>query len=74
MTENNSKNEGRKMMRVAIVETDVYGVKAYHARCLECGWESKRKDREVQAVADAKKHYPCLSVFGPRRILKEKNL
>lgn len=47
------------MIRVAIVETDVYGVKAYHCRCLECGWESKRKDREKQAVEDSKKHYPC---------------
>lgn len=54
------------MIRLAIVETDVYGVKAYHARCLECGWESRRKDYENQAITDAKKHYPCPKDAGNR--------
>lgn len=44
-----------KSWKVAIVETNV-GVKAWHARCLDCGWESKRKDREPQAVKLAKSH------------------
>jgi hypothetical protein len=41
-----------------IVQTDVYGTKAYHAKCMEkgCDWESKRYDRIQQAQAAAKKH------------------
>ena len=41
-----------------IVQTDVYGTKAYHAKCMEsgCDWQSKRYDRLQQAQAAAKKH------------------
>ena len=49
--ENNSSKSG-------IVETDVYGTKAYHAKCLEpgCDWQSKRYDRIKQAQTEAHKH------------------
>jgi Domain of unknown function (DUF6321) len=41
-----------------IVQTDVYGSKAYHAKCMEkgCDWKSKRYDRIKQAQDAAKKH------------------
>ena len=52
---------------VAIVETDVFGAKAYHCKCLNCKWTSKRKDREAQAVKLAKKHY-CQDKLECRRI------
>jgi len=44
--------------KTGIMQTDVYGSRAYHARCLEpgCGWESRRYDRIQQAQAAAKKH------------------
>lgn len=44
--------------KAGIVQTDVYGTKAYHAKCMEpnCDWESKRYDRIQQAQAAAKKH------------------
>jgi hypothetical protein len=44
--------------KAGIVQTDVYGTRAYHAKCLEpgCDWESKRYDRIQQAQAAAKKH------------------
>ena len=46
----------QKVTRVGVYETSVFGVKAYHTRCLECGKETKRRDKESQAVKDAKKH------------------
>lgn len=44
--------------KAGIVQTDVYGTQAYHAKCLEpgCDWESKRYDRIQQAQDAAKKH------------------
>jgi hypothetical protein len=44
--------------KAGIVQTEVYGTKAYHAKCMEsnCDWESKRYDRIKQAQAAAKKH------------------
>lgn len=44
--------------KAGIVQTEVYGTKAYHAKCMEpnCDWESKRYDRIQQAQAAAKKH------------------
>jgi 8-oxo-dGTP pyrophosphatase MutT (NUDIX family)/GNAT superfamily N-acetyltransferase len=44
--------------KTGIMQTDVYGSRAYHARCLEpgCDWESRRYDRIRQAQAAAKKH------------------
>ncbi len=44
--------------KTGIMQTDVYGSRAYHARCLEpgCDWESRRYDRIQQAQAAAKKH------------------
>lgn len=44
--------------KTGIVQTDVYGAKAYHARCMEpgCDWESRRYDKIKQAQDAAKKH------------------
>lgn len=42
--------------KVAIYETDVYGVKAYHAKCLECGWETKRFSKQSTAVRHGEGH------------------
>ena len=44
--------------KAGIVQTDVYGTSAYHAKCLEpnCDWESKRYDRIKQAQQAAQKH------------------
>ena len=44
--------------KAGIVQTEVYGTKAYHAKCMEpnCDWESKRYDRIQQAQTAAKKH------------------
>lgn len=44
------------MTRVVIVETNVLGQLAYHARCLECNWTSRRFETEARAVAVAKEH------------------
>lgn len=41
---------------VAIIETEVFGVKAYHCKCLKCGWESKRKNSEESAIDLGRKH------------------
>jgi len=43
-------------IKVAIVETSVFGVKAYHCKCLTCGWKSKPRDTESQAVTVGKAH------------------
>jgi len=44
--------------KVAVVETDVFGVLAWHARCLEpgCWFEGKRHSNHARAVAAAKAH------------------
>ena len=42
--------------KVAVVETEVLGVKAYHSKCMECGVTTKRRDEEHTAVKDARKH------------------
>jgi hypothetical protein len=44
--------------KAGIVQTEVYGTRAYHAKCMEpnCDWQSKRYDRINQAQAVAKKH------------------
>jgi predicted nucleotidyltransferase len=44
--------------KAGIVQTEVYGTRAYHAKCLEpgCDWESRRYDKIQQAQAAAKKH------------------
>jgi len=49
-------NGKNKIIKVGIIESDVFGVKAFHCKCFKCGWQSKRKDREKQAVEIAKKH------------------
>lgn len=48
----------QRMARSTIVETDVFGVKAYHTKCLEpgCKFESKRFSTVKQAQEAAKKH------------------
>ena len=44
--------------KAGIVQTEVYGTKAYHAKCMEpnCDWQSKRYDRIKQAQVAAQKH------------------
>lgn len=44
--------------KAGIVQTEVYGTRAYHARCMEpgCDWETRRYDKIQQAQAAAKKH------------------
>ena len=44
--------------KTGIYQTDVFGAKAYHAKCMEpnCDWESRRYDRIKQAQDSAKKH------------------
>jgi hypothetical protein len=54
MSKNKLKENG--IIAVAIIETDVYGAKAYHAHCLTCGWECKRKDKEDSALRIGKNH------------------
>ncbi len=43
----------------AVIETSVFGVKAYHGRCLEagCKWESKRSSNIKQAQKYIKDHH-----------------
>jgi len=53
------------MNKIGIIETDIFGVKAYHARCFDCKWKSKRYDKEKQAVKAARKH-------GEGHIIKRK--
>ena len=45
-------------IRVAVMLTDVLGVYAHHARCLEvgCGWKSRRFNHSDSAVKAARKH------------------
>lgn len=47
-----------EVLKIAIEETDVFGVKAYRARCLNCGWKCCKQDhaREATAVRHAQKH------------------
>ena len=40
----------------AIYETDVFGTKAYHVKCFNCNWQSKRFDAEKTAKKHAEKH------------------
>ena len=44
--------------KAGIVQTEVYGTKAYHAKCMQpgCDWQSKRYDRIQQAQVAAQKH------------------
>jgi hypothetical protein len=44
------------IIKVGIYETNVLGVKAYHAKCLCCDFKSKRFDKESTAVKVAKAH------------------
>jgi hypothetical protein len=48
----------KKSAKVGIMETDVCGAKAYHAKCLEpmCAYVGRRHDRHSLAVKDAAKH------------------
>ena len=52
------KMEEQKTSKSGIIETDVYGTKAYHAKCLEpgCKFESKRFSSMKKAQDEAKKH------------------
>ena len=48
----------QKSAKSGVVETDVFGTKAYHAKCLEpgCKFESKRFSSMKKAQEAAKKH------------------
>ncbi|MEY4334178.1 MAG: hypothetical protein RLZZ196_2921, partial [Bacteroidota bacterium] len=50
--------EESQTAKAGIVQTEVYGTRAYHAKCMEpnCDWESRRYDKIQQAQAAAKKH------------------
>jgi len=39
-----------------VIETNVFGALAYHARCCACGWEGRRRDRERDAAAEGRRH------------------
>lgn len=56
MTEQELDAKLRVVCSVAIIETDVFGCKAYHVKCLTCLQEYRRKNTEQQAVKDAKDH------------------
>lgn len=62
-----------KVIAVAIIETDVFGAKAYHCRCLDCGWTSKRYDAESRAVHFARRHNCKSGVVVGREIHKTDN-
>jgi hypothetical protein len=49
---------GRRAFQVAIIETDVFGALAYHARCLEegCEWQTQRYNRTTTACRHASEH------------------
>ena len=49
-------NAAKILSKVAIVETSVYDVLAYHADCLTCGWKSRRFDKLETAVKHGNKH------------------
>ena len=48
----------QKSAKAGVIETDVFGIKAYHAKCLEpgCKFESKRFSSMKKAQEAAKKH------------------
>lgn len=50
--------DNQSSAKTGIYQTDVFGAKAYHAKCMEpnCDWESRRYDRIKQAQDSAKKH------------------
>ena len=50
--------EEQGVAKAGVVETDVFGVKAYHSKCLEpgCKFESKRFSTMKKAQEAAKKH------------------
>ena len=55
----NEENKKPRTAKAAIIETDFYGAKGYHAQCKEhgCEWKSRPYDRIQQAQAAAKRHH-----------------
>jgi GNAT superfamily N-acetyltransferase len=53
-----AESDHQSSSKTGIYQTEVYGSKAYHSKCLEkgCDWESRRFDRIKQAQDAAKKH------------------
>lgn len=43
-------------LRVAVLETEVFGVKAWHFKCLTCGMQSARQSPQRKVEAAAKAH------------------
>ena len=50
--------DNQSSAKTGIYQSEVFGAKAYHSKCLEkgCDWESRRFDRIKQAQDAAKKH------------------
>lgn len=53
-----AEGDNRSSAKTGIYQSEVFGAKAYHSKCLEkgCDWESRRFDRIKQAQDAAKKH------------------
>lgn len=46
----------KHIVAVEIVERRVFDIPAYTARCTACGWHSRPKDKEPEAVQAARAH------------------
>jgi hypothetical protein len=55
-TVNLTKKERCMKIFVGIFETNVCGAVAWHCRCFNCGWQSKRFDSNSKVVRLAKSH------------------
>lgn len=51
-----NENDGPKKYITGVEETEVFGVKAYNAVCMQCGWKSKRYSSLAIAQKHAKEH------------------
>lgn len=53
------------IVRVAVVETVIFGISGFQACCTQCAWKGAHRDTEKHASADAHRH-------GKSVITKEK--
>lgn len=56
MVYNGFMQTSQKPNQIAIIETEVYGVTAYEATCLDCDWHTRRFDRIATARRQAREH------------------
>ena len=58
LTQEVAEGNNQSSAKTGIYQSEVFGAKAYHSKCLEkgCDWESRRFDRIKQAQDAAKKH------------------